>query len=144
MKVKEVMSSPAETISASTMIIEAAEKMKSLDIGVLPVEKDNKIVGMITDRDVVIRVIAKKMDPSATMVRQAMTPQVICCSEDDDVEDAAKMMEDKQIHRLLVMGSDNMPVGILSLGDLAYRTKGERFACEVLERICEPVHAEYM
>jgi len=138
MKVRGIMSSPVETISPKAMITEAAEKMKSCDVGVLPVEKGNKVVGMITDRDIVVRVIAKKLDPQKHKGRTSNDRGAICCFEDDDIEAAAKMMEDKQIHRVLVLGSDDTPVGILSLGDLANRIRGERLACEVLERICEP------
>jgi CBS domain-containing protein len=144
MKVREIMSSPVETISPDAMVSEAAEKMKSSDVGVLPVGQENKVVGMITDRDIVVRIIAKKLDPQNTKVEQAMTREVMCCSEEDDVETAAKMMEDGQIHRLLVLGSDDSLVGILSIADLACRAKDEHLTYEVLERICEPVHAGYM
>jgi CBS domain-containing protein len=142
MKVREIMSSPIVIISPDEMISEAAEKMSSYDVGVLPVKQKNKVVGMITDRDIVIRVIAERLDPKTTMVKQAMTREVMCCSEEDDVETAARMMEDRQIHRLLVLGSDDTLVGILSVADLACRAKDEHLTYEVLEKVCEPVHVE--
>jgi CBS domain-containing protein len=139
MKVREIMSSPVETIGPYAMINEAAEKMKSSNVGVLPVEQGNKVVGMITDRDIVVRIIAEKLDPQNTKIEQAMTREVMCCYEEDDVETAVKMMENKQIHRLLVMGSDDSLAGILSIADLACKAKDEHLTYEVLERICEPV-----
>jgi CBS domain-containing protein len=115
--------------------------MKSFDIGVLPVKQKKKIVGMITDRDIVTRVIAKKMDPQSTKVNEAMSREVAFCSEEDEVEMAAKMMEEKQIHRLLVLGSDHNMAGMLSVADLACKARDEHLTYEVMERICEPVHA---
>ena len=141
MKIRDIMSSPVETISPKATITEAAEKMKSFDVGVLPVEQENKVLGMITDRDIVVRAIAKKLDPQNTKVERAMTREVMSCSGEDDVETAAKMMEDRQIHRLLVLGSDDSLVGILSIADLACRDRDEHLTYKVLERICEPAHA---
>jgi len=141
MKVKEIMSSPVETINSDEMITKAAEKMKSLDVGVLPVMKRDKIVGVITDRDIVVRVIAEKLNPQNNPVSKAMTTDIVCCSEDMDMEDAAKMMEDKQVHRLLVLGNDNTISGILSISDIAKKMHDEHLLYEVLEKICEPAHA---
>lgn len=141
MKVGDIMNSPVEMISSDAMITEAAEKMKSCDVGVLPIiKKEDEIVGMITDRDIVVRVIAQNLDPKSTPVTEAMTPEPLCCFEDTDMQEAAKMMEDKQVHRLLVLGSDNEATGILSIGDIATKMKDEHLLHEVLETICEPAH----
>lgn len=140
MKVKEIMSCDVKKIDCDAMISEAAEKMKTVDVGILPVEKEGKIVGMITDRDIVLRVIAEYMDPGTTMVSEAMTDDVICCSEEEDVGEAARLMEDKQVRRLLVLRSDNTVAGILSVSDFALKTTDEHLTCEVLERICAPTH----
>jgi len=138
MKVREIMSSPVETIGPEAMITEAAEKMKSCDVGILPVMKEDEILGTITDRDIVVRVIAKNLDPENTPVRRAMTAKPMSCSEDTDMEEAARMMEEKKVHRLLVLGSDGTVAGILSIGDIARKMNDEHLLHEVLERICEP------
>ncbi len=140
MKVREIMSSPVEMIAPDVMVTEAAEKMKSRDVGVLPVEKDGDIVGIITDRDIVVRVIADGLDPQRTPVSKAMTSGAVCCSEDTDMEEAARIMEEKQIHRLVVIGDDNTISGVLSIGDIAIKMKDEHILHEVLEKICEPSH----
>jgi len=98
-------------------------------------------VGVITDRDIVVRVIAEKLNPQNNPVSKAMTTDIVCCSEDMDMEDAAKMMEDKQVHRLLVLGNDNTISGILSISDIAKKMHDEHLLYEVLEKICEPAHA---
>jgi CBS domain-containing protein len=139
MKVRDIMSSPVEMIAPDAMITEAAEKMKSSDVGVLPVEKDGDIVGMITDRDIVVRAIADKLDPQKTPVSKAMTFDPICCSEDTEMEEAARMMEVKKIHRLLVLDDDTVS-GILSIGDIAIKMRDEHLLYEVLEKVCEPSH----
>ncbi len=140
MKVKEVMSPRVQKIAFGATISEAAEIMNKLDIGILPVEMDNRIVGMITDRDIVIRVIAKHLVPNTTPVNKVMTPDVICCFDDENLDDAAEKMERKQVRRLLVLNRSNEPVGILSLSDIATKACNEHMAYEVLEKVCEPVH----
>ncbi len=141
MRVKEVMTSPVEMVSPDAMITEAAEKMKCFNVGVLPVVKEDDVVGMITDRDIVLTVIAEKLDPQTTNVAQAMSCEAFYCYEDDDIEAAAIVMEHKQIRRLLVMGSDNTLRGILSIGDIACKTRDEHMTYELVEKVCEPVHA---
>jgi CBS domain-containing protein len=138
MKVRDIMSSPVEMITPDAMITEAAEKMKSCDVGVLPVEKDGDIVGIITDRDIVVRAVANGLDPKRTQVSKVMTFDAVCCSEDTEMEEAVRIMEEKKIHRLLVLDDDDVISGILSIGDIAQKMKDERLLYEVLEKICEP------
>lgn len=140
MKVKEIMSSPVETISADATVTQAAEMMKFFNVGVLPVEQEDKIAGTITDRDITIRIVARKLDPQNTPVNRVMTAEPVCCSEDTDMQEATKMMEDKKIHRLLVLGSNNEVIGVLSIGDIARKMKDEHILHEVMERICEPAY----
>ena len=140
MKVKEIMNSPVEIISPDATITQAAEMMKSFNIGVLPVEQGDNIVGTITDRDIAVRIVAQKLDPKSTAVKKAMSPHPVFCSEDTDIEEAAKMMEDKQIHRLVVLDSNNEVAGVLSTGDIARKMKDEHILHELMERICEPAY----
>lgn len=140
MRVSEIMSSPLETISSEATIANAAEKMKSFDIGVLPVMKEDEVVGIITDRDIVIRVIAENLDPQRTQVKNAMSTEIFSCSEDMELEEAAQLMEEKQVHRLLVLGEDGAVTGILSIGDIARKTEApqDHLVHEVIEKICIP------
>ena len=110
--------------------------MKSLDVGVVPVCENDRLVGMITDRDIVVRAEAEGLSPAAN-VDQAMTPDVTFCFEDDDLDSAVKLMEEKRIRRLPVLNAQHRLVGIVSLGDLAV-SGDQRTAGEVLERVSEP------
>jgi CBS domain-containing protein len=138
MKVREIMSTHVQRISSSAMVSEAAERMRIFDIGALPVLEEDKVVGMLTDRDIVIRAVAAGLDPKMTVIKDVFTPNVLCCFQEDDIETAARIMEDNQVRRLVVLGDDNTVVGMLSLGDLALKTKINHLAYEILERVCEP------
>lgn len=118
MNVSEVMTKQVETVSPQQTIKDAAELMQQLDTGVLPVGENDRLVGMVTDRDIVIRAIAQGRGPDAE-VREAMTESVLYCFEDDSIEDAAKQMGEAQVRRLPVMNRDKRLVGIIALGDLA-------------------------
>ncbi len=138
MQVKEIMTSNVETIASDASIVEAARKMKTLEVGALPVSENGDMVGMITDRDITIRCIAENKSPSGTTVEQAMTSDICYCFENDDIHEAATMMEDRAIRRLLVVNSDNEPVGFVSMSDLAVKSHDEHLTYEVLERVSEP------
>ncbi len=138
MQVKEIMTINPESIDFNSSITEAAQKMKQFDVGSLPVMKEGKVSGIITDRDIVLRCIAESKDISGCKVGDAMTPQIFYCYKNDDLHNAASMMEEKQIHRLLVLNDDEQPVGFVSLADFACKSKDERLAWEILEKISEP------
>jgi CBS domain-containing protein len=143
MKVKDIMSSPCEKIDFNATITQVAQKMKSSGVGILPVEKADEIIGVITDRDIVLKVLAEKLDPKTTAVNKVMTTDVIACYEDDDIRDAAKLMEDNQIRRLLVLDRNDSLSGILSVADFAVRGKDEHLSYEVLEKVCEPARSNW-
>jgi CBS domain-containing protein len=139
MLVKEIMTSDVECITPNTTLREAAQRMKELDVGPLPIcGDDDRLAGMITDRDITVRAVAAGLDPSTAQVRDVMTPNIIYCFEDQDISDAAHMMEQNQIRRLLVLNRDKRLVGILSLGDLAVDTGDEQLAGHTLEAVSEP------
>jgi CBS domain-containing protein len=138
MQLKEVMTAQLETISAQDSLREACKTMKSLNIGVLPVVEEDRAVGLITDRDIVVRGIAEGADVDATPVRDVMTSEMWCLPQDRDVQEAARLMEDKQIRRILVLNEQDQIVGILSLGDLAVRHGDQDLSGEVIERVSEP------
>lgn len=118
MNVADVMTKQVETVSPQQTIGEAAQLMQQLDTGVLPVGENDRLVGMVTDRDIVIRAIAQGRGPDAP-VRESMTESVLYCFEDDSIEDAAKKMGDEQVRRLPVLNREKRLVGIIAIGDLA-------------------------
>ncbi|MGF1629137.1 MAG: CBS domain-containing protein [Kiloniellaceae bacterium] len=119
MKIKDVMTTEVDVIDPTVMIAEVSRKMRDQDIGVLPVGEGDRLIGMITDRDIVVRAIAEGKDPTATAVREAMSDQVFYCFEDQSTEEIAANMGEKQIRRLPVLNHDKRLVGIVSLGDLS-------------------------
>jgi CBS domain-containing protein len=123
-QVSQVMSREVEVIRPDNTLEEAAEKMKRFDVGPLPVcEADRLVVGMITDRDIIMRSVAQGEDPSRDLVRDVMTTEVIACFEDQDLAVAARLMQDKEIRQLPVLDRNRRLVGIVSLGDLARATQ---------------------
>ncbi len=121
MQVKDIMTPQVEVIHPDAMLTEAVEKMSRLDIDPLPVSDGEWLVGMITDRDITVRATTKDSDPNTITVREVMTPEVICCFEDQNVETAARTMEMLQIRCVPVLDHDLQLVGIVSLGDLSAR-----------------------
>ncbi len=138
MQVKEIMTREVEVIHADSTLEEAAKKMKDLDIGPLPVCENDRLVGMLTDRDIAVRSTAQGEDPTRDRVRDVMTPEVIYCFEDQDVAVAAQLMKKKQVRRLLVLNRDKRLVGILSLDDLAVKTGDEVVSGNTLEGVAWP------
>lgn len=136
MLIREIMTPHVEYINPDTTIREAASKMKTLDVGILPVSENDKLVGMITDRDIAIRSCADGHDPNTQKVRDVMTKKVVYCYEDDSIENVAKVMQDHQIRRLIILNRNKRLVGICSLGDLALAAHNE-LSGEVLEKVSE-------
>lgn len=118
MKIREHMSRDVRTISPDRSIREAAQVMSAMDVGALPVGEDDRLVGMITDRDIAIRAIAEGRDGSAT-IRDIMSAEVMYCFEDEDAAHVAANMGEIQVRRLPVLDRSKRLVGIVSLGDLA-------------------------
>src|SRR5262245_61078876 len=138
MRVHEVMTRDVSVIHSDSTLQEAAARMKAQDIGPLPVCEHNRLVGMLTDRDITVRATAAGEDPTAIRVRDVMTPEVVSCFEDQLVSEAALLMQEHQIRRLLVLNRDKRLVGIVSLGDLAVETRDEQLAGATLEQVSEP------
>ena len=138
MKIEDLMTKNVVTIETGDNLVKAAQKMSTENVGSLPVLENSKFVGILTDRDIVVRSIAKNENPEATMVRVAMTDNPITISPDLDVQDAASIMVEHQIRRLPVLEDTNL-VGIVTLGDLAVDAKEEIEVEEVLEEVSQPV-----
>lgn len=136
MKVSEVMTAQVATVRPTETVRKVASVMANVDSGAVPVVEDGKVVGLITDRDIVLRVVAEggSLDTPASDV---MTADVQSCSEEDNVADAAAQMANHQIRRLVVTGDKGNLVGILSLGDIAL-DYGAKQVGKTLEEISEP------
>jgi CBS domain-containing protein len=117
-KVSEVMTRQVEIASPDDTLRKAAGRMAELDTGVLPVGEGDRLVGMLTDRDIAVRAVAQGKGPDAK-VRDAMTPDVKYCFEDEDLDAVVRSMGEQKVRRLPVMGRDKRLVGIVSLGDVA-------------------------
>ena len=121
MQVRELMSSDVEVIAPDTTIQDAARLMRDADVGALPVGENDQLIGMVTDRDIVVRGLAEgKADGNAT-VRDVLTDGLTFCFEEDDVDDAANLMADRQVRRLPVLSADKRLVGMLALADISRR-----------------------
>jgi CBS domain-containing protein len=106
--------------------------------GPLPVCDNDRLAGLITDRDIAVRAVAEGCDPRTTTVKDVMTPDVVYCFEDQDVQEAAQLMREHQVRRLVVLNRDKRLVGIVSLGDLAVETGDEKLAAKTLEHVSLP------
>ena len=136
MKISEVMTRQVRVIGPGRSIREAARLMDELNVGVLPVCDGQRLLGIITDRDITVRATAVGKDPDAVPVREIMTEDVRWCFEEETVEDVAHMMGDVQIRRIPVIDRNKHLVGIVALGDLA--TDRVQGTGEALRRISEP------
>jgi CBS domain-containing protein len=137
MQLKEFVNTRVETIEPGETLQRAAEMMKQLDIGSLPVCDSGHLAGMITDRDIIVRAVANGCDPAAVTVREIMSSDIVCCSEEDEVEEAARIMQENQVRRILVLNEADELVGITSLGELATITRDHRLAGDTLSAVSE-------
>lgn len=118
MRVSEIMTTNPVIVEASTPVINVAEEMRNNDIGGLVVRKDGKLCGIVTDRDIVVRVLAAGKDPKTTKIDLACSHELLTVAPDQDASDAVKLMRERAVRRLPVVQDDRL-VGIVSLGDLA-------------------------
>jgi CBS domain-containing protein len=136
MKVRDVMTSDVQTVQPDQRVQEAASFMLSADAGSIPVTEGERLIGMITDRDIAVRGVAKGMGPD-TPVRDLMTNDVVCVREDEDCSAVASRMSEAQVRRLPVVDEQERLCGIVSLGDLARESDSEG-AHEALEGVSRP------
>ena len=136
-KVSDVMSTKVELAAPTDSIKDAAQKMAKIDAGVLPVGEGDRLVGMITDRDITVRAVAQGRDPATTQIREAMSKEVKYCFADEDVNHVAANMAELQLRRLPVMDRNKRLVGIVSLADIATEDRPAR-AGKALGGIAQP------
>lgn len=125
MKIKDAMHKGAEWISSDMPVPEIARKMRDLDVGSLPVGENDRLVGMVTDRDIACRGLANGHDCSKLTARDIMTKGIVFCREAEDVDDALRIMEQKKVRRLPVLNDKKRLVGMLSLGDISHSMSHE-------------------
>jgi CBS domain-containing protein len=141
-KLMQIMTRDVETCNPSDSVVNAAKKMKAEDCGILPVVDDSeRVVGVVTDRDIVIRGLTAGMDLNDLTVADCMTDQVITATAEMDVHEAAAMMSDHQVRRLIVLEGDRL-AGIFAIGDMVLEDIHVNEAGEALTGISEPEHRE--
>ena len=136
MRISEVMTTDVETVTPDQTAQQAASFMLRAEAGSIPVTEGERVIGMITDRDIAVRGVAEGRGPD-TPVRELMTDHIICARADDDVDEVAQRMSQEQVRRLPVLDENQRLIGIVSLGDLARETGGEA-AHEALEGVTAP------
>lgn len=136
MEIAAAMHKEADWANADTPVSELAKKMQKDDIGAIPVGKDDKLIGMVTDRDIALRVVAAGRDPATTTAEEIMTKGIIYCRTTETVEDAIHLMDQKKIRRLPVIDDHKRLVGMLSLGDISHAV-GRELSGELLHAVAD-------
>ena len=138
MKLTDLMTSQVATVEPDSSLRDAAAVMADLRLGALPVYDGHALQGIVTDRDIACRAVARGLDPTRTAVREVMTRHVVCCHEDDPIAHAASLMRGKRIRRVVVLDAEGHLAGIVSLADLARRGGSEALTFDVLHDVTEP------
>jgi CBS domain-containing protein len=136
-KVRDIMTANPETVSEKDSIRDAARIMAQRDTGIVPVVDGRKVIGLITDRDIVVRLIAEGKDPANARVNEAMTKNVRAVNEDSSIDDVIRVMKGAEVRRVPVVNKNDEIVGILSIGDLAVETNQDGKVGKALEDISE-------
>jgi len=137
MKISEIMNREVECAEPALPIAKAAAKMRELNIGFLPICENGMPVGTVTDRDITIQSVAQGRDPWEAPVREIMRPEVFYCYDDQDVEEVARHMQEREVRRMIIMNRDNKITGVVSLGDIAKLSVEKQMAGETLGKIAE-------
>jgi CBS domain-containing protein len=140
MKVKDAMHKGVDWVSPDTPVTELAKLMREHDIGAIPIGENDRLIGMVTDRDIVCKGLAQdSFDVGRATARDVMTPGIHCCRDDDDLAKAVRHMEQLQVRRLPVINKSKRMVGILSLGDISNSAPGDLLS-ECVKRVSAHHH----
>ena len=134
---REVMTKDPASCSTSEPVTKVASLMKQQDVGSVPVVDSDRLVGIVTDRDIVLKVVAAGKSSDQTPVRDAMTPNPVSCREDDDVEHALKLMKERQVRRMPIVDASGRLSGIIAQADVATRVNKDAETGELVEAISE-------
>jgi CBS domain-containing protein len=137
MLVKEAMTAYAAWVDTSRTIREAAQLMRKLDVGCLPVTEEDRVVGLVTDRDIACRVVAAGHDPETEKVRAVMSENAVCCTEDQPLEEAIDLMEANGVRRLPVLDKDGRIAGLISVDDIARHADYQQTG-QLMHFLCMP------
>ena len=133
-KVRNAMTENPRTVGADTTIVEAARALRDEDAGILPVVEGGRLEGVVTDRDVVVRVVAEGRDPNEARVRDAMSERLVTIDPDQEIDEAMRLMSEHQVRRLPVCEEDGRLVGVLAQADVAAESRDHAVG-ETVERI---------
>jgi CBS domain-containing protein len=142
MQIRDIMTRDVQLVSPRDNLAKAATMMRDLDVGALPVSDDDRLVGMVTDRDITVRAVADNAKPEECLVSEVMSPAIKYVYDDQDTQEVARNMGDLQVRRLPVVSRDKRLVGIVSLADLALGTESEPYAKDALSGISQPARGE--
>jgi CBS domain-containing protein len=135
MLAREIMSRHPDAVSDNMTLSKAAIEMQKHDCGFLPVKHDGQITGVVTDRDIIVRALAKGLDPNKATLEQIMSKHLFFCHEDDNVKKVADMMCDKQVHRIAIYDKNEQLSGVVSIGDIARKCKDTAMCGKLTEAI---------
>ena len=138
MHIESLMSTDVQTIESDASLQKAAQFMAQRDIGALPVMENGKIVGMVTDRDLVVRGVSQNYEPAKRVVRDVMSAETFAIPADQEVESAVNLMREKQVRRLLVHDADKNLKGIVTMGDLAVRGEDPSLTAQAAAAVSKP------
>jgi CBS domain-containing protein len=119
MKIREIMTANVECVAPDTNLTQLAHKMKTLDVGFIPVCESDRLVGTVTDRDIVVRGLTSGSNVEMCTARDVMTKDIFFCFEDDNIKDVAETMRSKEVRRMLILNRDKRLVGVVSIGDIS-------------------------
>lgn len=135
-RLADVMTREVTTITPRTPLRETAQLMAKHDVGILPVVEDrNRLVGIVTDRDIVVRAVAKDAVPREMTVSEVMSDRPVSCREDHSIEDAAKLMQEHRLRRIMVLDKDQQIVGVVSLGDIARKAGDHKVTGKTMQEV---------
>ena len=137
MLVKDAMTAYAAWIDANRTVREAARLIQKMDVGCLPVTENDRVVGLITDRDIACRVVAEGRNPEIETVRAVMSEKAVCCAEDQTLDEAAELMETNGVRRLPVLDKDGRIAGLVSVDDIA-RHADYQLTGQLMHFLCMP------
>ncbi len=135
MLIRDIMQTKVQLVELKTPIKEVAQMMREGDFGIVPVQENEKMVGMITDRDIVLRCVAEDKSPSECMARDVMTDEVLYCYDDQNIEDLSRTLSENKVRRMPVVNRDKRLVGIVSLSDLAAPEQSKNLAGNTLHEV---------
>jgi CBS domain-containing protein len=138
MSIHQIMTPEPLCIRPTSTIAEAARLMSEHDIGMLPVCEQDRLIGTVTDRDLVVRGLAHGADPNQSTIRDVMTSEVVSCFDSQSIDDVCRVMGEKQIRRIPIVSDDMRLVGIVALGDIVVRTGSELRGGATLEQVSQP------